>query len=143
MTPQASPARKADLRELCRTLARAFSDDPVMTWLLPDEGTRTANLYRVFATMTRHHHLGCGGVEVARGGPDIGAAALWDPPNRWRETRLGELAMTPTFLRVFGLRATKARAVQELMKRTHPDRTGISPRSAATPRSAAGASGRR
>ena len=121
MSPQARPARKADVRELSRTLARAFYDDPVMIWLLPDEKPRTAQLCRVFATMTRHHHLARGGVEVASDGPDIGAAALWDPPNQWQETRRAQLAMTPTFLRVFGLRSMRGRAVQELMKREHPE----------------------
>jgi ribosomal protein S18 acetylase RimI-like enzyme len=121
VTPQARPARGADARELSRTLARAFYDDPVMTWLLPDDKTRLAHLYRLFATMTRHHHLSRGGVEVACDGPGIGAAALWDPPNQWRETRLAELAMTPGFLRVFGFRTAKGRAVQEVMKRAHPE----------------------
>ena len=121
MAPQARPARKVDVRELSRTLARAFYDDPVMVWLLPDEKPRTAQLYRLFATMTRHHHLARRGVEVACDGPDIGAAALWDPPNEWQETRWAQLAMTPTFVRVFGARSMRGRAVQELMKRVHPE----------------------
>ncbi|MGO9385550.1 MAG: GNAT family N-acetyltransferase [Mycobacterium sp.] len=121
MTPQARPARKDDVRELSRMLARAFFDDPVMIWLLPDEKARPAHLYRLFATMTRHHHLARGGVEVACDGPGIGAAALWDPPNQWQETRRGQLAMTPTFIRVFGHRSMKGRAVQEHMKRAHPE----------------------
>src|ERR1700756_517467 len=104
VSPQARPARKDDVRELSRTLARAFYDDPVMIWLLPDEKRRAGQLCRLFATMTRHHHLARGGVEVACDGPGIGAAALWDPPNQWQETRGGKLAMTPTFIRVFGLR---------------------------------------
>lgn len=121
MAPQARPARKADIRELSRTLARAFYDDPVMIWLLPDAEARTAQLYGLFATMTRHHHLARGGVEVAGDGTGIGAAALWDPPNEWQDTRWGQLAMTPTFLRVFGLRSMQGRAVQEAMKRAHPE----------------------
>lgn len=121
MSPQARPARKDDVGELSRTLARAFYDDPVMIWLLPDEKARTEQLCRLFTTMTRHHHLGRGGVQVACGGPGVGAAALWDPPNQWQETRRAQLAMTPTFIRVFGLRSMRGRAVQELMKGVHPD----------------------
>jgi ribosomal protein S18 acetylase RimI-like enzyme len=121
VAPQARPARKDDVRELSRTLARAFYDDPVMIWLLPDEKARTAHLCRLFATMTRHHHLARGGVEVACDGPGIGAAAQWDPPDQWQETRRGQLAMTPTFIRVFGLRSMRGRAVEELMKRVHPE----------------------
>ena len=121
MSPQARPARKDDVRELSRTLARAFYDDPVMIWLLPDAKARTEQLCRLFTTMTRHHHLGRGGVEVACDGPGVGAAALWDPPNQWQETRRAQLAMTPTFIRVFGLRSMRGRAVQELMKGVHPE----------------------
>jgi GNAT superfamily N-acetyltransferase len=121
VAPQVRPARKADVRDLSRTLARAFYDDPVMIWLLPNDKARTAHLYRLFATMTRHHHLVRGGVEVACDGPGVGAAALWDPPDQWQESRRGQLAMTPTFLRVFGLRSMRGRAVQELMRRAHPE----------------------
>jgi GNAT superfamily N-acetyltransferase len=121
VTPQARPARKADIGELAATLSRAFYDDPVMTWILSDDHRRPAQLRRMFAAMTRHHHLGHGGVEVAAEGSGIGAAALWDPPTRWQESRRAELAMTPTFLRVFGMRTSMARAVQEAMKRVHPE----------------------
>jgi GNAT superfamily N-acetyltransferase len=102
-------------------MARAFYDDPVMIWLIADQKARTAHLYRLFATMTRHHHLARGGVEVACDGPGIGAAALWDPPDQWQETRWALLAQTPAFLRVFGLRTAMARGLQELMKRSHPE----------------------
>jgi ribosomal protein S18 acetylase RimI-like enzyme len=122
VAPQVRPAGKCDVRELARTLARAFYDDPVTTWLVPEEKGRTAKLARLFATMTRHHHLSRSGVEVAEardGG--IGAAALWDPPNQWQETQRAQLAMTPAFLRVFGLNSMRGRALQETMKRVHPE----------------------
>jgi ribosomal protein S18 acetylase RimI-like enzyme len=121
MTPQVRPAQKSDVGDLGRTLGRAFFDDPVSVWLLPDVSARVAGLSRLFATMTRHHHLARGGVEVACDGPDIGAAALWDPPNQWRESRRAQLAQTPTFLRVFGLRTARARGMQEMMKHLHPE----------------------
>jgi GNAT superfamily N-acetyltransferase len=121
VTPQARAAGKADIRELTATLSRAFYDDPVSTWILPDDNARSKHLARVFAAMTRHHHFGYGGVEVACNGAGIGAAALWDPPNHWQETRRAELAMTPALLRVFGLRTAVARGVQEAVKRVHPE----------------------
>jgi ribosomal protein S18 acetylase RimI-like enzyme len=121
MTPQVRSAQKADVGELGRTLGRAFFDDPVSVWLLPDVNARFAGLSRLFATMTRHHHLAAGGVEVACDGPEIGAAALWDPPNQWRESRRAQLAQIPTFLRVFGFRTARARSAQEMMKTLHPE----------------------
>ncbi len=121
MNPQARPAHKSDVRKLAATLGRAFADDPVVTWMLPDDDTRPALAARLFATMTRHHHLAGGGVEVACDGPAIGAAALWDPPDRWRHGRWEELAMMPGFIRVFGSHSAKARAVQQTMKHSHPE----------------------
>jgi ribosomal protein S18 acetylase RimI-like enzyme len=119
--PQARPARKADIRELSATLGRAFYDDPVMTWMVPGDTTRAARGAMMFATMTRHHHMSGGGVEVACDGPAIGAAALWNPPNHWQQTGREQLAMMPAFIRVFGFRSGKARAIEELMKHTHPE----------------------
>lgn len=121
MTIEARPGRKADIRELARVLGRAFQDDPVSSWMLPDATARSARLPRLFATLTRHHHLGGGGVEVACDGAAIGAAALWDPPNRWRQSPRAQLAMTPALLRAFGLRLAVARGAMELMQREHPE----------------------
>lgn len=121
MSPQARPARRSDIRELSRTMSRAFYDDPVMAWVLPDDKVRSPRLIRMFSTMARHHHLGGGGAEVACDGPGIGAAAMWDPPNRWQHSGREQLAMTLDFIRVFGLHSARARAVQELMKRVHPE----------------------
>jgi len=102
-------------------MGRAFYDDPVAMWLFPDDDVRGRRMAQVFATMTRHHHLAGGGVEVACDGPGIGAAALWDPPDRWQESRRAQLAQIPMFLRLFGFRSVRARGLQELMKRTHPE----------------------
>lgn len=121
MTIDVAPGRRADVRELARTLGRAFQDDPVMTWIVPDSAARAKGLPRVFATMTRHHFLGGGGVEVARGGDAIGAAALWDPPGRWKQSRLAELIMMPGFIWAFGPRATAGQVVVEKMKQVHPE----------------------
>lgn len=116
-----SPGTKADVRELSRTLGRAFHDDPVMMWMLPDAASREKGLPQLFAAVTRHHHLAGGGVEVARKGKTIGAASLWDPPGRWKHSRLEELMAMPGLIRAFGSRLAAGRDVAETMKRTHPE----------------------
>ena len=121
MTPQIQAATKANVRALSRTLARAFYDDPVTVWLLPEEKGRAARLSLLFATLTRYHHLGAGGVEIACGDAGIGAAALWDPPGRWRETWLDELAMVPAMLRVFGFGSDRIGQLRETMRSVHPE----------------------
>jgi hypothetical protein len=52
----------------------------------------------------------------------IGAAAPWDPPNRWKQTPREQPAMPPPVIRPFGYRpAVAARDVIELMKRQQPE----------------------
>ncbi|CAJ1581660.1 GNAT family N-acetyltransferase [[Mycobacterium] wendilense] len=120
-TPEVAPARKADIRELGRTLGRAFFDDPVMTWMFPQAGRRAKALPKMFATMTRHQFLGHGGVEVASDGVHIAAAALWSPPGRWQTTPWQDLRMIAGFLGAMGLHVKRGQQVGELMKKHHPE----------------------
>jgi hypothetical protein len=108
MTINTRPARKADITELSHALGRAFYDDPVSVWIMPDPKARAAHLRKFFATVTRHHHLAGGGVEVATDGSNIGAAALWDPPGRWKQSGREQLMILPSFILGFGPRLTPA-----------------------------------
>lgn len=114
-------AQKADIAALAGVLARAFHDDPVSMWLLPDARSREARLPRMFAALTRHHHLRGGGVEVASVGGPIGGVALWDPPGRWRPSRRTELLAMPAMIVAFGTRLGVGRDLTELMQRDHPE----------------------
>ena len=116
MTINARPAQKADISELSHALGRAFYDDPVSMWMMPDDKARAAHLRKFFATVTRHHHLAGGGAEVASDGPTIGAAALWDPPGRWKHSLREQLMMMRSFIRGFGLRMTVGRKLNELLE---------------------------
>jgi GNAT superfamily N-acetyltransferase len=120
-TVEARPATRRDLGALSRTLGLAFYDDPVMTWMLPDDDLRRRKLHKLFASLTRHHHLARGGVEVAPHGDGIGGAALWDPPGQWRPSRLSELRAMPGLLMAFGSSLQRGLVVEEMMKEVHPE----------------------
>jgi len=117
-------AQRADVRALSVTLGRAFYDDPIMRWMLPDDRVRAKNLTRMFAILTRRQYLALGGVEVATNGDniaDIGAATLWGPPpGEPRESRLDALLLAPAFLWIFRGRARASQELAELMKKVHP-----------------------
>jgi ribosomal protein S18 acetylase RimI-like enzyme len=115
------PSRKADVRGLSRTLGRAFYDDPIMKWMLPDDARRAKALPRMWATMARHHYLACGGAEVATNGSEVGAATLWDPPERWKQRPFEELRMAPAFLLAFRSRMARAQKIADIMKDKHPE----------------------
>ena len=58
-------AQRRDARQIGTVLARAFYDDPVTSWMLPDDRTRLKALTRAFTGLARHHFLPRGGSEVA------------------------------------------------------------------------------
>lgn len=120
MTIGVRPARKADVRRLSAVLARAFHDDRVMTWMLPDAADRASALPRMFATMTRRHFLARAGGEVASRDDVIDGATLWDPPGRWQSTRLEEWLMLPVFIWAFRSRVAASQRVADAMKGSHP-----------------------
>jgi ribosomal protein S18 acetylase RimI-like enzyme len=119
----ARPATRADIPALSMALGRAFFDDPVMRWMLPDDDLRRLKLHRLFAAITRYHHLSRGGVEVATAtSPDgVGAAALWDPPGQWQTSRIDELRAIPGLFMAFGASLRRGLEVTELMKEAHPE----------------------
>ncbi|MCH9669603.1 MAG: GNAT family N-acetyltransferase [Actinomycetia bacterium] len=92
-----------------------------MRWMLPDDARRANALSQIFATMTRHHYLAGGAVEVASSAGEVGAAALWDPPGRWKQTPREEWRMMPSFLWAIGRRVGRGMAISELMKKHHPE----------------------
>jgi len=114
-------AEKSNMRGLSRVLGRAFFDDPVMMWMLPDDARRARALPRVFGAMTRHHFLASGAVQVASRAGEVGGAALWDPPGRWKQTPREELRMMPGFLLAMGRHVRRGQGIAELMKRNHPE----------------------
>lgn len=118
---EARSATRADVAALSKTLGKAFYDDPVMTWMLPNADLRRRRLHRLFAALTRHHHLGNGAVEVASDGSGIGGAALWDPPGKWQHTRGQELRGTPSLFLAFGRSLNRGLAITEMMKKVHPE----------------------
>ncbi len=115
------PARKADIAELAHTLGRAFFDDPVAMWMIPEPGRRAKALPITFGAMARHHYLRDGGVEFATDGGHVAAAALWSPPGRWKATRMQDLRMIPAFVRAVGTDVKRARLAEALMKQNHPE----------------------
>jgi ribosomal protein S18 acetylase RimI-like enzyme len=108
-------ATAADVPLLGRSLARAFDDDPVMTWLFPSPRRRPDQLARFLGYEIRHRLGTVWTVDDHAGG------AVWAPPDRWR-TPAGEVVRgLPFFLRLFGRRLPSALRLLGLVERHHPD----------------------
>jgi GNAT superfamily N-acetyltransferase len=108
-----------DTPRLAEALARSFFDDPVITWMIPDEERRRRTGARGFATWLERIYLPKGEVytDAARTG-----GALWAPPGKWRIPVGLQLRLAPRFLRLFGVGRTPLilRGLAELDK-SHPD----------------------
>jgi len=74
-------ATAADVEQLRGVLADAFFEDPVLSWLMPNDRTRLAQLRRYFGIELRHYTLPRGRVWTTT---DLAGAALSLPPRMWR-----------------------------------------------------------
>ncbi len=110
-------ATAADLPTLSHTLARAFHDDPVLSWVVPDPELRRARLPAVFETFGeiylthRETHLAGDGAAAALWAP-AGAEPMTEQQARWFGARQ---------LDILGDDADRAFTLGELFEEHHPD----------------------
>jgi GNAT superfamily N-acetyltransferase len=117
LRPTARRATVADVPVLARSLALAFVDDPVFGWLFPARHSRVKRSTGFFTMELRHLHLPHDEVWTAQEGA---AAALWDPPGRWR-TPLATLARTaPSLVRLLGARLPQSLLGLTRVESRHP-----------------------
>jgi predicted N-acetyltransferase YhbS len=94
------PATAADAPRLRQVLCRAFDADPVVRWMLRQDGGREAAvawLMRLSLDVAMPH----GHVYVTGDG---GGAALWVPPGRLGAGKVRQVWRLPGFLRSVGVR---------------------------------------
>lgn len=92
----ARPATSADIAGMADSLAHAFHDDPVMTWLFGDTASRPVRYLRPFFAKEGARHLRHQEVFTIDGTP---GAAYWDPPGHWRTAPRDILRMAPLLVR--------------------------------------------
>ena len=113
----ARAAAWADAEPIARTLGRAFTDDPLISFLLKDEASRPAKAARLFRLLFK---LGrpYGGCDVTTG---CEAVALWRPPGQWNIPPWQYLANGFEFVGIFGLAgARQVTAVMDEIEKRHP-----------------------
>ena len=120
------PMGRRDVRDAAGVLARAFYDDPVTSWMLPDDGSRLKALMRAFAPLARVHFLPRAGSEVGMREGTVTAATLWDPPGQRKPSMFEQIVTTPTMMWAFRSRIPASMRVMELMESITPkNRIGI------------------
>ncbi|MEE2056593.1 GNAT family N-acetyltransferase [Rhodococcus artemisiae] len=121
MTVTVRAATRSDLPALAAVFADAFFDDPVFSWMFPDDGSRSRRSGRFFEAEARHHMLALGGTEIAELDGRVGGAAMWAPPDRWRAPMGATLRMMPGLLRALGRHAARGQAVDDALEAAHPE----------------------
>jgi hypothetical protein len=119
--PAASLVRKATLADaprLAQALASAFQDDPVITWVFPDEQRRRAVLPAFMEFRLRKLAFPHDEVWMTAGG--VAAAVCLPPPGLWQLSRPQRLRLLPALVRFFGLRAASVLGALDRMEQRHP-----------------------
>ena len=121
MTTAAHPVRKAtrgDVDQLSSTLARAFHDDPVFSWVIPRAAPRLRYARRYFASRARLL-LGQDEVYTVDG---CAAGALWARPGEWRDPPLAALRQVAGLAPALGPRLPRALSGLREVEARHPAR---------------------
>jgi GNAT superfamily N-acetyltransferase len=119
---EAEAVRKADANELpvlASVLARAFFDDPVFVWMLPDASRRLETQERFFALVLRELFLS---QEESYTTDGFAGVAVWELPAHPRPGAIEQLKLLPSMLRVFGRRIPRAMQAMTALESNHPER---------------------
>jgi GNAT superfamily N-acetyltransferase len=114
------PATSADVKKLAAIMAQAFYDDPPLTWLLPNPGTRLARITSMFRTVIRIESLRYGGVDIAWGGGKILGGAIWLPPGHWQPGFREQIQAVPNYARAMTATWIRAARYGRALEVAHP-----------------------
>ena len=110
-------ANRADASPLAASLSRAFFDDPVMEFLMPDESSRKRRVQEYFEVALTIQHLPHGACYTDT---DRAGGALWNPPGNWKLSVRQILQGSPKLISAFGLNIPRALRVLSTIERRHP-----------------------
>lgn len=109
-------ARSDDVEQVSATLSRAFFDDPVLAWIVPEPGRRRTvlpGLFRIFAAAFIRHH-------ESLVTSDGAGAALWAPPGVPAVAEHEAEQFGRELEKVTGADAPRLFAVDDVMAAHHP-----------------------
>lgn len=102
---------------LSQVLARAFHDDPVFKWMIPDDSERGDRSARGFAFYLRKVYLPHDECYTTDG---VVGGALWLPPGEWHLGPLAQLRLLPGMLSAMGGRMPQVLRAITTIESNHP-----------------------
>jgi GNAT superfamily N-acetyltransferase len=106
-----------EVPRVARALARAFEDDPVMSWIFRDDSERLTRLERAFGLFLRRIWMlqrECYAVDRLFG------AALWLPPDKWHLGVADQVRLLPSMIAVTGRNLPRLFTVLNTIEKKHP-----------------------
>jgi GNAT superfamily N-acetyltransferase len=106
-----------DVPAISTALARAFEDDPVMSWVFQSDSDRIARLEKAFSLFLRKIWLPqeeCYATDRLFGG------ALWLPPGKWHLGVGAQLKLLPNMISVVGRNLPRLFMVLNMIEKKHP-----------------------
>ncbi|MGN6374418.1 MAG: GNAT family N-acetyltransferase [Sphingomonas sp.] len=110
------PAESRDRTRVAAMLARAFADDPAMSFIFPDAAERVRRLLRLFALLFDVD--GAAGMRLLTAGAE--AATLWRKPGRAETGWWEMLRHAPAMLHALGGAAPRALRLAHAIGAHHP-----------------------
>jgi GNAT superfamily N-acetyltransferase len=110
-------ASNAELPALASALARAFHDDPVLTWVLHDDPRRAEMLERGFELFLRRVWMEQQETYTTAA---VAGVAAWELPGRWKLSVARQLGLLPGMARTFGRRLPRLLKALATIERDHP-----------------------
>jgi GNAT superfamily N-acetyltransferase len=106
-----------EVPRIATALARAFEDDPVMSWIFRKDSERLARLERAFGLFLRRIWLPR---EECYAADRLFGAALWLPPNTWHLGVVDQLRLLPSMIGVTGGNLPRLSRVLNIIEKKHP-----------------------
>jgi len=105
-----------DCPAVSRAMARAFFDDPLQTWALPDSTTRLSILEQVFELLSRYSSVPR---DASYTDETLACAAFWVPPGPFELDHAAAEALAP-MLDLLGDANERFRAAEDVMRAHRP-----------------------
>ncbi|HET7052344.1 MAG TPA: GNAT family N-acetyltransferase [Solirubrobacterales bacterium] len=112
-------AQAGETRALSQALARAFFEDPLGTYVVPDPTRRLAIVEQGFDLFLRRVWISHEETYTV-GDPGVGAC-IWEPPGTWKIGAAKQLSMLPAMVGAFGRSLPRLLSALSAAERGHPE----------------------
>ena len=110
-------ATPADRAQVAATMAKAFYEDPIAAWMMPDDGRRRGRLERGFALFLERVYLPYDQTYTTE---HIAGGAIWAPPGQWKLSAFAQLRLLPAMAGIWKREVPRVLRALNAMESAHP-----------------------